>query len=137
MAALFSTHFVSAVELQAESMLSLRSGVEASSTVASQISVAEAERMMKDTTMFTKSVHKKSFYVFGYECPDEAKWIILGMLAAIWIAGFILFLTCVCCKCNCYGRYDRENGLEAFRDKLEKSKKSKEDEEAAPMMDDM
>ena len=118
-------------------MLKLRNGLEASSTLAAQISVSEAERMMKDTTMYSKSVHKKSFFVFGYECPDEAKWIILGMLVSIWITGFILFLTCVCCGCNCYGKYDRANGLEEFREKREQSKKGKEDEEAAPMMEDM
>ena len=32
-------------------MLKLRNGVEASSTLAAQISVSEAERMMKDTTI--------------------------------------------------------------------------------------
>ena len=85
--------------------------------------------------MYSHSVvHKKNFFVFGYECPDEAKYVILGMLLAIWIAGFVLFLTCVCCGCNLYGRYDKENGLTAFREKREKAKKAKEDEEAAPMM---
>ena len=121
-------------------MLKLRNGVEASSTLAAQISVSEAERMMKDTTMYSKSVvHKKGFFVFGYECPDEAKYIIIGMLFAIWITGFILFLTCVCCGCNCYGKYDKSNGLEAFREKREKSQKAKDDNdmEAAPMMEDM
>ena len=91
---------------------------------------------MKDTTMYSHSVvHKKNFFVFGYECPEEAKYIILGMLAAIWIAGFVLFLTCVCCGCNSYGRYDKENGLTAYREKREKSQKAKDDEEAVGMMD--
>ena len=78
----------------------------------------EAERMMRDTTMFTQSVvkgHKNRSFLFGYECPDEAKYVILGSLVAVWVAAIVLMIVCVCCGCNGYGQYDDENGLTEYR----------------------
>ena len=42
--------------LQASSQISLRAGVEATEQLKSQISVEEAEKMFKDTTIYSMSV---------------------------------------------------------------------------------
>ena len=74
--------------------------------------------MLRDTTLYSQSIFKSGrknrAFVFGYECPDEAKWVILGLLAAVWIAAIVLTITCLCCGCNGYGS-DEENGIGEFR----------------------
>ena len=96
---------------------------------------------MRHTTMYTQSLvkgKKNRAFIFGYECPDEAKYVILGSLVAVWVAAIVLMITCICCGCNGYGQYDEVNGLNEFRKQKElaMSKKDKEDDEMGLMEDD-
>ena len=87
-------------------MLSLRADVQAKAGLASQISMKEAERLLADTTMYTvSSLHKEHKYVFGFtdifEDPGSQEphiWVLLGMLAFLWLTGCILMCVCLCCN---------------------------------------
>ena len=92
--------------MQATSQLYLRQGLQANSNMKASISLEEAERMMRDTTMFTQSVisgHQNRSFLFGYECPLEMKWVILGMEVAIWIAAVSFVTIWICCDKNSFG----------------------------------
>ena len=117
-------------------MLNLRADVqaEAKAGLASQISMAQAERLLADTTMFTiSSLHRDKKYVFGfsdiYEDPESQQpvvWILLGMLLFLWLVGCILMCVCLCCNKDdrFFGQGEKK---EEERDQEEKTKLIKEE----------
>ena len=86
---------ISSTQLQAGAYLSLQSGIEASANLKSQISLEQAEKMMANTVMMTKSqAHKDNSYLFGFELEPH-DWIYIGIVIGLWVVGGIMAVICL------------------------------------------
>ncbi len=46
------------------------------------------------------------------------------LLIICWLLACLLFCICICCGLNCYGKYDKENGIVKIKKELKNKSKS-------------